>query len=518
MKNRDVILSFIGCLFSLKFYLKYVENNKIYDIIFGAFFLLFALMSKKDSMTYFAIIPFTMWFFRDISLKKIGIIFASFILPKTIMFLASSNAAHLAKKVVVGSVMLSNESGMTRLYANWENPLFFDTTFFQRIPEGFYCIYFYFKMFIIPYPLISYYGYNQIPISSWSSPIPWIVLILILSILYYLFKNWKKKKLELYGIIYFLISISMFTNVLIPVVGIVGERFAFIPSLGLCILFSVGILKMCKINYFEKNMSFISLGNRFLLTVGLILLVFFSMSFTRIKDWKNSYTLYAADVEKATESAHANSLIAAASVQKVKENPKMSIQQKRLHISNAEKYYLKSIEILPDYISSLNNLGMIYFSYFNNPEKAIPYLKKAISLDSNYVEAYFNLATCEVKLGQTKIAEKHYLKTLEIDPSFMNSYNVLSTMYAKDKEYDKILDLNRSGLDHGVNSDLFHINMGNVYFIKGDTLKGISCFVKAVDANSNNKKLNTFLANYYKINGEIEKSEYYYNLMLKAPR
>jgi hypothetical protein len=59
LKNRDVILSFIGCLFSLKFYLKYVENNKIYDIIFGAFFLLFALMSKKDSMTYFATVSYT---------------------------------------------------------------------------------------------------------------------------------------------------------------------------------------------------------------------------------------------------------------------------------------------------------------------------------------------------------------------------------------------------------------------------------------------------------------------------
>lgn len=69
IKNRDVILSFLGCLLSLFFYMKFVETKKYIHLLFGAFFILFAVMSKKDAMTYFAIIPFTLWFFKDASLK-----------------------------------------------------------------------------------------------------------------------------------------------------------------------------------------------------------------------------------------------------------------------------------------------------------------------------------------------------------------------------------------------------------------------------------------------------------------
>ena len=57
LKNRDVILSFIGCFYSLYFYLKYAENSTIINLFWGVFFMFFALISKRDSMTFYAIIP-----------------------------------------------------------------------------------------------------------------------------------------------------------------------------------------------------------------------------------------------------------------------------------------------------------------------------------------------------------------------------------------------------------------------------------------------------------------------------
>jgi tetratricopeptide (TPR) repeat protein len=185
-------------------------------------------------------------------------------------------------------------------------------------------------------------------------------------------------------------------------------------------------------------------------------------------------------------------------------------------VSNAVKFYQESLRIIPNYISSLNNLGMIYYSFYNQPQNAIPYLKKAISLDTNYVEAYFNLATCEAKSGQKETAEIHYLKTIEIDPDFINTYNALSSMYAEDKEYEKILELNRSGIEKGILSDMLHINMGNVYFIMGDTINGITCLAKGVEANPKNRQLGTFLANYYRSKGDLNKFNYYFELVAKS--
>ena len=88
---------------------------------------------------------------------------------------------------------------------------------------------------------------------------------------------------------------------------------------------------------------------------------------------------------------------------------------------------LKSV-IDPELMVNIVDLGMIYYTYYNQPEKAIVYLKKAILLDTNYVEAYFNLATCEAKLKNYATAERYYLKTIEIDPNFVGTYFSISAI------------------------------------------------------------------------------------------
>lgn len=497
IKNRDVILSFLGCLFSLFFYLKFIETKKYIHLLFGAFFILFAVMSKKDAMTFFAIIPFTLWFFKEASFKNLGFVVASFLAPILLFRMAAKGV----------------QQEITRSFLDWENPLFLDSTLVERIPTGLYSIYFYTKMFIIPHPLISYYGYNQVPISTWADPIVWIVLIGLIALGYYILKNIKTKGIEVFGTLYFLTTISMFTNIAVPVVGIVGERFAYIPSLGLCFVAAWGLFKVFKISFENKELKLPSASSSISIAMGALILLFGGRSFARIKDWKDTYTLYATDVVNAPESAHGNSLIAAASIQKMKENPKMSIEDKRFHVKNAEKYYLEAIRIIPDYISSLNNLGMIYYTYYNQPEKAIVYLKKAISLDTNYVEAYFNLATCEAKLKNYAAAEKYYFKTVEIDPNFVATYFSLSAMYAEEKKYDEIIELNQKAIDKGIKSDVLHVNIGNVYFMRGDTLSAIPYFEECIKINSKNKFLNSFLANYFKEKGDLEKANKYYDYL-----
>jgi Tfp pilus assembly protein PilF len=513
LKNRDVILSFLGCILALKYYLKYVEENKIYQLLLGSVFVLFSLLSKKDSMTFFVIIPFTIWFFKNCSFKKIAGIFVSYVLPIFVFSMLAVHAAHSSKKIIVGGISLTNENGIARKFLQWENPLFIHTSVLERIPTGLYSIYFYLKMFLIPHPLISYYGYNQVPIADWRNPIVWIVTILLAFVVYYVIKNIKTKSIIVFGSVFFLVAISMFTNIVVPVVGIVAERFEYIPSLGLCFIAAWVLLKLFKISYENDEKKFPSLSNSFIITIVLITIVYGGRSFARIPAWKDSYTLYATDVNNATESAHTNSLIAAASVQKVKENPNMSIDEKRFHIANAVKYYGESIRIIPTYASSLNNLGMLYYTYYNKPEVSIPYLKKAISLDTNYVEAYFNLATCEAKTNNKVEAERLYLKLISIDPKFMEVYSSLSAMYAEDKKYNKILELNQNAIKKGIVGDVLQINIGNVYFMQGDTVNALPFLEKGVELNPNNRFLNSFLANYFKDKGDLEKANHYYDLM-----
>lgn len=555
LKNRDVIMSFIGSLLSLNFYLKYSEDKKLLNVFWGLFFMLFALLSKKDSITFYAVIPFTIWFFRRISLKQIILLLVLNVLPFLLYVLASK----------------SIENKETRTLLQWENPFFVQsTTFFERIPQGLYSIYFYIKMFVFPHPLIVYYGYNQVPIVDWSHPVVIITLLGLFLFLYYFFKNIRNKNTLVFGFVFFLITISMFTNIVKPVVGIVAERFAFIPSVGLCIGLVWLVFTYFKVPLENLSLKWKQVGNSVLLFLVVFVVLYGGKTFSRNAAWKDSYTIYKTDVETAKESAHTHSLFAASSISQIRSNPKMKNADKKLHVDNAIKHYKESLRILPDYVTSLNNIGMVYYTYYNKPIDAIPYLEKAVKLDSTYTEAYFNLATCYAAIKEYALAEKYYLKViamydhafvmqkkLEIameqiklmqkdrmrdqgdmkrayknlnklskeymtydgkSIEFINSYYSLSNMYAFNKQYEKIIELNVNAIKKDLKSDIPYINIGNVYFMQGDTLKALPYLEKAIQQNWNNRFLNSFLSDYYYRKGDQEKAVFYLKLKQKSQK
>lgn len=500
LKNRDVIMSFSACLASLLCYLAFAEGKGKLNLVWGTFFMLIAMLSKRDSLTFFAIIPFTIWYLRNVDWKKIGLILLSF-LPTPVIF-------NLAARSVVNDKV--------REMIEWENPLFFDTSLLSRIPQGFHSVYFYLKMFFIPHPLISYYGYNQIPMVDWTSAWVWIVILLLVVTGYFVVKHFTSKAIWVYGVLYFLITISMFTNVVKPVVGIVGERFAFIPSLGLCILVIYFLFTYFKIPLDKLQAKLFSLRSGLWISMGVLVFIFSIKTFSRNAAWKDAYTLYKTDTENAPESAHLHSLLAAASIAKVRTVPKNKPDERRALLKDAEEHYLEAIRIIPDYISVHNNIGMVYQSYFNQPDKAIPHLLRAVQLDTNYVEAYFNLATCLAAKKQYDEAERYYLKVIQLNPKFYNTYTSLSAMYAATKQFDKILKVNQEAIDKGIVNDAPYINIGNVHFMNGDTLKALPYLEKAIEMNSNNKTLNSFLAGYYQRKGDGSKASYYYNLVSRS--
>jgi protein O-mannosyl-transferase len=504
LKNRDGMLSFIACFSSLLFYLRFADGKgrDFINLSIGFIFMLIATMSKKDAMTFFVVIPFTLWFFRNISLKKILLIFVSY-LPVLILF-------RLAAKSVVNTSI--------RTLLEWENPLFIHSTVFERIPQGFYSLYFYLKMFLVPHPLVSYYGYNQVPIVGWNNVSVWIIIILLIVLAAIIIKKKAIREVWVFGILFFLITISMFTNVIVPVVGIVAERFAFIPSVGLCIVLVYGLFRYFKVPVGNTAFKLNSVSNGFWITCLVILILFGGKSFSRNAAWKDAYTLYKTDAAVAVESAHTHTLLSATAIAKLKNEPRLSKARKRELVLEAEEHYLEALRIIPDYISTHNNLGMLYYTYMGQTEKAIVHLKRAVELDSNYVEAYFNLASCYASLKEFDKAEKYYLKALELNPAFTSAYMSLSNVYAATNQYDKILKVNQRGIDKGVKSDAMYINIANVYFSNGDTLNALPYLEKAITFNPNNRGVNSFLSNYYSSKGDREKAAYYNALFSRSSR
>ena len=64
-------------------------------------------------------------------------------------------------------------------------------------------------------------------------------------------------------------------------------------------------------------------------------------------------------------------------------------------------------------------------SYANSGEfdKAISFYEKAISIKSNYAEAYYNLGYSFHKLGQLDKAVRSYKKVVEIKPDYAETHS-----------------------------------------------------------------------------------------------
>lgn len=76
---------------------------------------------------------------------------------------------------------------------------------------------------------------------------------------------------------------------------------------------------------------------------------------------------------------------------------------------------------------------------------AIKDFNLAIKIDTEFQDAYFNRATCELKLKDYNAAIKDFTKVLKLDPTFPKAYYNKATIYVIQKKYNKALyDLDKT--------------------------------------------------------------------------
>ena len=97
----------------------------------------------------------------------------------------------------------------------------------------------------------------------------------------------------------------------------------------------------------------------------------------------------------------------------------------------SESKLKKAISLNPEYANAYYNLAVLFIGQ-GNLEKAELELKKAIKLKSDFAIAHYNLGFILKDQGKLKEAEKYTQKALEVDPQFTDAYLSLSTMQTSD--------------------------------------------------------------------------------------
>ncbi|MDH4092903.1 MAG: tetratricopeptide repeat protein [Cyclobacteriaceae bacterium] len=131
----------------------------------------------------------------------------------------------------------------------------------------------------------------------------------------------------------------------------------------------------------------------------------------------------------------------------------------------ARKLYLKAIDSADSPADAYCNLGIIEWQD-GNQTKAIDYFTLSLQQDPRHFEAHYNLANLYGEIGNFQLAKAHYKISIEVEPSFPNSYFNLGLTLAMNKEFEeavKILNQYRaltSPSDHKQANELIQTLMG----------------------------------------------------------
>jgi len=331
IKGRDELLALLFELGAMYYAIRYTFEKRARLLIYLFVSALLGLLSKEGVLVFAAIIPLTLYFFTKADRKSILIATGIFLAATFIYLIFRTNA--------IGYLV-----GEKEITDPMNNP-FAEMDFADKYATIFYTLLLYLKLLIIPFPLTHDYYPYQIPRMTWSSPYVLASLGIHLGLAYYVIRNWKSKSIVVYTILFYLIALSIVSNLFVSVGTFMNDRFLFHASIGFCILVAYGI------TVFQKN-NVVRWSSSIAFGAYALLLIYWQQK--RLPDWQNPFTLEQAAVKYSPNSARSNCFYATALFERryMKLDSTVTIEQKKAILDTMKPYLEKSMKILPKYYSA----------------------------------------------------------------------------------------------------------------------------------------------------------------------
>ncbi|MFH0865913.1 MAG: tetratricopeptide repeat protein, partial [Bacteroidota bacterium] len=151
-------------------------------------------------------------------------------------------------------------------------------------------------------------------------------------------------------------------------------------------------------------------------------------------------------------------------------------------------------------------------------KKGISYFKTAISMNPEYIEAFFNLAYSYEMINKYDSAIINYRKNIELKPDNIRSMSNMANIYfSKYENYDSAIAINDRIMKISPESDIPYVNLGTYSLKKGDTITAVNYYETALEKFPKNFDLASKLSNYYKGNDQ-EKYFKYQQMAIEAKK
>lgn len=306
-------------------------------------------------------------------------------------------------------------------------------------------------------------------------------VIVLIALLYFMFRWFKTSKILFFGISFYLITIGPVTQIIPFGKAISSERYTYVPYIGLCLLIAVGIQKL--LNKYPKSSSRSAVLGIVAIWIGFLAV----QTNVQSRVWQNSEVLWSSVIEKYPESEWAYlsrgmHRLKQEDIDGARQDLDISISIRPLAQSLYERGYLyqqedmpagalgmykQSIELDPKYSKSHLNSAIIH-SKFRSTDLAFKHFKLAVKYDDSYSLAHFNLAIAYKMKGKMNQSLKSYSRAIELEPNNALYIRHRGVLHFQMENYDAaIKDFERAMVLEPKSGEPYLLRSKS-YFLKGD--------------------------------------------------
>jgi protein O-mannosyl-transferase len=453
IKSRDEILALFFGLSALWLLVKSLINGRWWLLLPGVACFALAILSKENIITLLPVIIIAWWYKSD-TIKLNRGIFAA-----TIIIAAGLGIGYWINQ----SITAAQRGGSVQLDATVLNNVFlWTTTPGSVVPTSIVNIGRYLWLFIYPHPLVHMYGYNQVPLSSWGSFATWVVMGLLFLAVLYMIKNFKQKTPAMFGILFFAITYSVYSNLFVLAPDTMADRYMFIPSLGLALIATQLVTNVISIIVEKFHFP----GSKMILCTIVftcILSAYFIQTFLANRDWKNDYTLIYNRIKYMQHNAAAQATYGL--MLNRESDEKNNAEERTILKIEAMKAFTRSVEIFPDFYWSWISIGKIFAEQGEYDKAELAFLK-AQQLEPVSADSYFCLGSLYYTRGGGYLAVTYLERAVLLEPESEQSYTMLGKAYLQTSSFANLEGLATAGIKKFPRNAEFYALMATCYYHK----------------------------------------------------
>jgi tetratricopeptide (TPR) repeat protein len=483
VKGCDEIVTLLGSLGALYFAVKASDTGAMKWTVAAGITFFLACLSKENAVTFVVIVPLALWWFRSKAQSTTATSDEMPAAPRWSGAIAIT-IAFLVFFVLRGTILgwrfgAAPMELMNNPYLKISGDHWVPFTFTEKMAAIFYTLWKYVQLLFVPHPLTHDYYPKQIDVMSFSNPMALLSLVGYIGLFLYAVLGRNQRDTVRFGILFYLLTLSIVSNIVFPIGTHMGERFAFMPSVGFCMIIATGIVYLSQ----KGTKLKMALG-----VLGVVALLYGLKTVTRNPVWASNDNLFLTDVKVSGNSAKIRNACGGTlfdmAGRETDESKKASLYRECITHLN------KAVELYPNYSDAFVTRAGAQF-FLKQFDGAIADYRAAIRLAPEKPEYKTYLAVALRDGGKYYGEQKNDLvnalrylteawQVSDKDPETARLLGVANGIQGKGGE---ALNWFAKAVELAPDNPSYMYDLGTAYYNMGDQAKGTELHEKALKIN-----------------------------------